>query len=101
MSISLTPEQAQFIETQIATGRYHTIEEVLAAALRSLAGQDDLDALTREEDLQRLQNYRDTGKGIPHDQVALWLSSIGTDRELPCPSAILGFKTDAALGALR
>jgi putative addiction module CopG family antidote len=77
MSILLTPEQAQFIQTQIATGRYGTIEEVLSAALRSLAFQetDDMDELTRDEDLQRLQNYRATGKGIPHDQVATWLSS--------------------------
>jgi hypothetical protein len=41
---------------------------------------------TREEDLQRLQRYRETGHGIPHEQVSEWLSSIGTDREQPCPN---------------
>jgi putative addiction module CopG family antidote len=88
MPIQLTSEQTQFVQAQIATGRYATIEEVLVAAFRSLAVQeaDAMDELTRAEDLQRIQNYRDTGKGIPHDQVAAWLSSIGTDRELPCPN---------------
>lgn len=28
---------------------------------------------TREEDLQRLQRYRETGHGIPHEQVSEWL----------------------------
>ena len=46
----------------------------------------DTDEATREADLQRLQNYRETGHGIPHDQVAEWLSSIGTDNELKCPN---------------
>ncbi|RUS96664.1 hypothetical protein DSM106972_086870 [Dulcicalothrix desertica PCC 7102] len=40
---------------------------------------------TREEDMGRLQRYRETGYGIPHEQVAAWLDSVGTDRELPCP----------------
>jgi hypothetical protein len=46
----------------------------------------DADEATREADLQRLQNYRETGRSIPLDQVAAWLSSIGTDDELQCPS---------------
>jgi putative addiction module CopG family antidote len=89
MPIQLTPDQAQFIQTQITNGRYNTIEEVLTAALQSLATEQDsnpMDELTRAEDLRRLQNYRETGQGMPHEQVANWLSSIGADRELPCPS---------------
>jgi hypothetical protein len=46
----------------------------------------DTDQETREADLQRIQNYRKTGHGIPHDQVDAWLSSIGTDDELKCPN---------------
>ncbi|MHC5595631.1 MAG: hypothetical protein ACYTXC_06635 [Nostoc sp.] len=43
------------------------------------------DDATREEDMRRLQRYRETGDGIPHEQVAAWLASIGTDNESPCP----------------
>jgi hypothetical protein len=42
------------------------------------------DAATRE-DKCRLQRYWETGYGISHEQVAAWLNSVGTDRELPCP----------------
>jgi hypothetical protein len=40
---------------------------------------------TREEDLQRLQHYRETGHGIPHEQVAAWLSSIGRSQIMTFP----------------
>jgi hypothetical protein len=43
------------------------------------------DDVTKEEDLRRLQRYRETGYGIPHDQVATWLLNVGTDKEYPCP----------------
>ena len=43
------------------------------------------DEVMRQEDQQRLQNYRETGYAISHDRVAEWLTSIGTENELPCP----------------
>jgi putative addiction module CopG family antidote len=88
MSIVFTPEQEQFIQAKLQTGQYRTVEEVLAAALKLLEEQDsaDVDALTHEVDASRLQAYRDTGEGVSHAQVAAWLSSIGTDDELPCPN---------------
>ena len=43
------------------------------------------DAASRTEDMQRLQRYRETGESIPHDQVAVWVASLETDHELPCP----------------
>ncbi|HBB34130.1 MAG TPA: hypothetical protein DDZ80_10455 [Cyanobacteria bacterium UBA8803] len=46
----------------------------------------ETDEATIKGDLQRLQRYRETKHGIPHEQVAAWLSSIGTDDELPCPN---------------
>lgn len=45
----------------------------------------DNDAATKEEDMRRIQRYRETGDAISHDEVAIWLDSIGTDDELPCP----------------
>ncbi len=46
----------------------------------------DTDEATLIGDRKRLQCYRETGYGIPHEEVAAWLSSIGTDDELPCPN---------------
>ena len=40
MSISLTPDQEQFVQTKLKTGKYRSIEEILEVALRSL---DELD----------------------------------------------------------
>jgi putative addiction module CopG family antidote len=88
MSITFTPEQEQFIQAKLQTGQYQTVEEILAVALRLLEAHDqaNIDALTHEGDASRLQAYRETGQGIAHAQVAAWLSSIGTDDELPCPN---------------
>jgi hypothetical protein len=46
----------------------------------------DTTEATREEDLKRLQRYRETGHGIPHEQVSEWLSNIGTDIEKSYPN---------------
>jgi antitoxin ParD1/3/4 len=40
MSITLTPEQEQLIQAQLATGRYSNISEVIADALRLLEQRD-------------------------------------------------------------
>jgi putative addiction module CopG family antidote len=93
MSIILTPQQEQFIQTKLQTGKYRTAEEVLEVALQLLEEHDQadplhIDTLTREADAKRLQAYRETGHGIPQSHIAAWLSSVGTDDELPCPSAI-------------
>jgi hypothetical protein len=50
---------------------------------QGLAFENDQE--TREDDLRRLEHYRVTHHGISHEKVAEWLSSIGTDHELPCP----------------
>ncbi len=46
----------------------------------------DSDAATLEDDRRRLAQYRETEEGVDHDRVAAWLSSIGTESELPCPN---------------
>jgi putative addiction module CopG family antidote len=40
MNITLTPEQTQFIQGQLATGHYQSSTEVLQAAFDLLAAQD-------------------------------------------------------------
>lgn len=39
----------------------------------------------RQEDSQRLEEYRRTGHGIPHWKMEEWAKSLGTDNPLPCP----------------
>jgi antitoxin ParD1/3/4 len=44
MSISLTPDQENFIQTKLQAGKYRTAEEVLEIALRLLDEYDRADA---------------------------------------------------------
>jgi len=44
MSIRLTPEQENLIETKLQSGKYHSAEEVIAIALRLLDEYDRADA---------------------------------------------------------
>ncbi len=39
----------------------------------------------REEDLDRWNDYLATGDAVPHEDVSVWLESIGTSSEKPCP----------------
>jgi antitoxin ParD1/3/4 len=49
MSISLTPDQERLIQTKLQSGKYHSVEEVLAIALRLLDEYDRADAEWVEE----------------------------------------------------
>jgi antitoxin ParD1/3/4 len=40
MNITLSPEQEQFIQSQIATGKYTNIQQVIDSALKLLEKQD-------------------------------------------------------------
>jgi len=40
MTVSLTPELDQFVETQVKSGRYKSNSEVVRAGLRALANED-------------------------------------------------------------
>jgi antitoxin ParD1/3/4 len=97
MPIQLTPDQEQFIQTKIQTGQYQTAEEIVAAALLLLEEYDradgstaEIERVTRQADQARLDHYRQTGEGVEHAKVAAWLTSIGTDHELPCPTKQFG-----------
>ena len=39
----------------------------------------------REEDLDRWNDYLATGDAVPHEDVSVWIESIGTSSEKPCP----------------
>ena len=48
MTITLQPEQEQFIQTQLATGRYTKATEVIAEALQLLAKSNYCDRWVEE-----------------------------------------------------
>ncbi|GAA6619313.1 type II toxin-antitoxin system ParD family antitoxin [Scytonema sp. NUACC26] len=52
MNLSLTPELEQFVHTQVASGKYSSFEEVVLAALQSLAERERI-YKGRFEELQR------------------------------------------------
>jgi antitoxin ParD1/3/4 len=70
MSIMLKPEQQQFIQQQIALGRFGSEEEVLEKALQLLSSQyleyDNWVADTRSK-IDEAQLEIDRGEGIPID----------------------------------
>ena len=39
----------------------------------------------REEDMARWEHYSLTGEFVPHESVATWLESVGTQDETSCP----------------
>ena len=70
MSIALKPEQQQFIQQQIALGRFGSEEEVLEKALQLLSSQyleyDNWVEDTRAK-IDEAQAEIDRGEGIPLD----------------------------------
>ena len=70
MSIALKPEQQQFIQQQIALGRFGSEEEVLEKALQLLSSQyreyDNWVEDTRAK-IDEAQAQIDRGEGIPLD----------------------------------
>jgi antitoxin ParD1/3/4 len=70
MSIPLKPEQQQFIQQQIALGRFGSEEEVLEKALQLLSSQyreyDNWVEDTRAK-IDEAQAEIDRGEGIPLD----------------------------------
>jgi antitoxin ParD1/3/4 len=70
MSLALKPEQQQFIQQQIALGRFGSEEEVLEKALQLLSSQyleyDNWVADTRAK-IDEAQQEIDRGEGIPLD----------------------------------
>ncbi len=70
MSIALKPEQQQFIQQQIALGRFRSEEEVLEKALQLLSSQyQEYDNWVEDTTakIDEAQAEIDRGEGIPLD----------------------------------
>ncbi|NES21296.1 MAG: hypothetical protein F6K41_20775 [Symploca sp. SIO3E6] len=110
MNISLPPELEQFVQHQIGDAVYDSPEAVICAALEFFRqhqtqvieeesnGAISLEEIERRKQL-KLYPYDEQAahedeesyseclqpSGIDHEQVMVWLDSIGTEDELPCP----------------
>ena len=58
---------------------------LMRAAIEEYIEREEAYEREKQEDMERWQRYQSTSHAIPHAQVAEWLESIGSDRELPCP----------------
>ena len=56
MNISLTPELEKFVSSEVASGRYHSVSEIVREALRLLAEHDSAPAVFNEELGRRLKS---------------------------------------------
>jgi antitoxin ParD1/3/4 len=74
MNVTLTPEQSEIIQVKLQSGRYQTIEEVLAQALLLL---DDWDELSLTEDPVWIESTR----GKVAEAVESLAENGGTDGE--------------------
>ena len=102
MELVLPPELEQLVQRQLERGPYQTPLEVLLAGVQLLEHQaqpvndevyGELDASLNfvprteaemvQQSLEVLAHYE--GDGVSHDQVEAWASSLGTDKEQPCP----------------
>ena len=72
MTIALTPEQEKLVANKVATGHYHSPNQVIDEGLRLLAAQDQLLELgldrLRQEIAVGLEQLK-AGQGLPGEQV--------------------------------
>ena len=73
--------EAQTRLTALAEARQQPVEDLAAEVLASYLAPESWEHRHIHAGLAELE----AGKGIPHEQVAAWLDSWGTDNELPAP----------------
>jgi predicted transcriptional regulator len=72
--------------TEMAAERGQDVSAVLAEAVALLDSVVDLGGPDIAEDQRRLDDFGNTRKAVPLDQVKAWVASWGSADELPRPS---------------
>jgi Arc/MetJ-type ribon-helix-helix transcriptional regulator len=110
MNISLPPDLEQFVQRQVDSAVYASVQDVICAALELFKKQQadtaegEFNGAIPPEEIERrkklkLYPYDETADredeeafeecltqgGISNDRVITWLDSIDTNNELPCP----------------
>jgi predicted transcriptional regulator len=82
-ALALEPEARERL-AKLAEEQGRAVDELVRAwVLQHL--EEDLDGEDLAELERRSAALEADGEGIPHDEVAAYLRSLGTDKELPCP----------------
>lgn len=58
---------------------------LMKTAIEEYVAREESYEREKREDMERWERYQLTGKAVPHDDVEAWLSSWGSENELPCP----------------
>ena len=81
MGLSLCPELQQLVEQQIASGKYHTTDEVLTEALRALRDRDrEAEVLELRRELQIGIDELDRGECEEYDESNIHELAAGVKR---------------------
>ncbi|WP_420237114.1 CopG family ribbon-helix-helix protein [Telmatobacter bradus] len=80
ITVHLDPD-AQARLAELAYARQQPVAEVAAEVLASYVAPESWEQRRIRSSMEALKS----GKGIPHEEVTLWLDSWGTDQELPAP----------------
>lgn len=69
----------------LSSAKERTPHWLMKAAIEQYVDREEAYEREKREDMERWQGYKLTGHAIPNEAVDAWLSSWGSDSELPCP----------------
>ena len=58
---------------------------LMKTAIEEYVEREEAYEREKREDMERWERYQFTGQAVSHDAVEAWLSSWGSENELPCP----------------
>lgn len=59
---------------------------LMRTAIEKYLEQEEHYKREKREDMERWELYQLTGKAVPHDKVAGWLTQLATGKDTPCPN---------------
>jgi predicted transcriptional regulator len=69
----------------LSSAKERTPHWLMKAAIEQHVDREEAYEKEKREDMERWQRYKLTGHAIPNEAVDAWLSSWGSENELPCP----------------
>ena len=58
---------------------------LMKTAIEEYVAREESYERGKREDMERWERYQISGQAVPNDDVEAWLSSWGSENELPCP----------------
>jgi len=84
MGVKLDDETRERLKVMGGLKR-RSVHWIMKEAIREyLDKEEEIEKRNREAD-EAWKEYRQTGKGVSHEEITAWLDSWGTDKETPCP----------------